>query len=129
MIIEILDNYVRFSSRISNRYSLRHCGIINENIYNRGIFLMIIAFAISIFSLFNFVSGATVNVCGSGCDFNMIQGAINNASDGDIIDVGAGVYIETLVINKSLTLRGAQADVDARGRTENSGISSIIDSN
>ena len=42
-------------------------------------------------------------------DFTKIQDAINAASDGDTIIVHAGVYNEHVVINKSLTLLGAQA--------------------
>src|SRR3989442_9993514 len=49
-----------------------------------------------------------------------IQAAINKASPNDTINVAAGVYPEPapgpLTVNKTLTLLGAQAGVDARGR-------------
>src|SRR2546423_1028721 len=49
-----------------------------------------------------------------------IQAAINKASAGDTIIVAAGLYPEAapgpLSVNKTLTLLGAQAGVDARGR-------------
>ena len=48
-----------------------------------------------------------------------IQDAVNAASPGDTIEVCAGTYPEPapgpLTINKSVTLEGAQAGVDARG--------------
>lgn len=45
-----------------------------------------------------------------------IQDAVNDASPGDTIEVCAGTYTENVVLNKSLTLNGAQAGVDACGR-------------
>jgi len=52
---------------------------------------------------------------GSG-DFTSIQEAIDAASDGDTIVVAAGFYAidQTIVIDKEITLLGAQAGVDAR---------------
>jgi hypothetical protein len=47
-----------------------------------------------------------------------IQAAINKASNGDTINVAAGMYLELaagpLTVNKTLTLLGAQAGIDAR---------------
>lgn len=45
-----------------------------------------------------------------------INAAIVKASAGDTINVAAGTYAENVVLNKDLTLSGAQAGVDARGR-------------
>lgn len=50
---------------------------------------------------------ATLTVCPSGCDYTSIQAAIDAASPGDIISVGAGEYVEQVVISKDLTLQGA----------------------
>jgi len=56
--------------------------------------------------------------CGVLAGYKTIQDAINAASPGDTIRVCAGVYPEAapgpLTINKSVTLLGAQAGVDAR---------------
>jgi Ca2+-binding RTX toxin-like protein len=57
---------------------------------------------------------ATLLVGGGG--YASIQAAINASSDGDTILVAAGVYDEDLVINKGVTIRGAQADVAVGGR-------------
>ena len=46
-----------------------------------------------------------------------IQAAIDAASPGDTINVATGTYNEDVTVNKSLTLNGAQAGVDARGRS------------
>jgi len=54
------------------------------------------------------------------CDVNPcqhIQFAVNAAAPGDIITVAAGTYDEAVTVNKTLTVMGAQAGVDARTRS------------
>jgi fibronectin type 3 domain-containing protein len=64
------------------------------------------------------------HIVGSNVVYSTIQSAVNAASAGATITVDAGTYDETVTINKSLTLRGAQAGVNARnGR---SGSESIV---
>jgi hypothetical protein len=46
-------------------------------------------------------------VCPKNCQFTRIQAAINAASPGDTITVGAGKYYENLMVNKSVTLQGS----------------------
>jgi parallel beta-helix repeat protein len=63
-------------------------------------------------------------LCGgnSPC-YTTIQAAIDNSVDLDTISVADGSYDESVDINKSLTLQGAQKGVDARNR---SGAESVI---
>jgi nitrous oxidase accessory protein NosD len=56
-------------------------------------------------------------VCNSGCDFSSIQAAVNAASPGTTVSVFSGTYNENVVVNKPLTIEGAQHGVDARTRT------------
>jgi hypothetical protein len=58
-------------------------------------------------------AAATITVCASGCDFTTIQAAVTAASGGDTITVAAGTYDETVTIDKSLTIDGAQEGVSA----------------
>ena len=55
-----------------------------------------------------------------GKEFISIQKAINNASDGDTIEVSAGNYFEYLFVNKSVTLKGSKdAIINPRNVSEN----------
>ncbi len=51
--------------------------------------------------------GMSKTVCSSGCPYTSIQAAINAASPGATITIGAGSYFENVVVNKSLTLKGS----------------------
>jgi hypothetical protein len=55
-------------------------------------------------------------------DFASIQAAITFASPGDTIEVCPGTYIENLILDRRLTLLGAQDGVDARGRVASESI-------
>jgi parallel beta-helix repeat protein len=48
----------------------------------------------------------TISVCSSGCNYTSIQDAVNNAVDGDTIEIYSGQYNEAVVVNRSITLAG-----------------------
>ncbi|MEM4402570.1 MAG: right-handed parallel beta-helix repeat-containing protein [Candidatus Caldarchaeum sp.] len=50
-----------------------------------------------------------ITVCPSGCNYQSIQKAIDNAPENSLIQINRGIYSEGLSINKSLTLKGAGA--------------------
>ena len=49
--------------------------------------------------------------------YSTIQAAVNAAAVGSIITVDAGTYTESVTVNKTLTIRGAQYGKDARSRS------------
>ena len=50
----------------------------------------------------------TITVCESGCDYQSIQSALDAAAEqGDVIEIGAGIWMENLYTNKQMVLRGA----------------------
>ena len=61
------------------------------------------------------------HITGSTTVYSTIQAAVNAASVNAIITVDAGTYPELVTITKSLTIRGAQAGVDARSNLRRSG--------
>jgi hypothetical protein len=54
------------------------------------------------------------HIVGSTVSYATIQAAVNAAAAGAVINVDAGTYDETVTISKSLTLQGANVNVDAR---------------
>jgi len=52
------------------------------------------------------VNASTIEVCQTGCDYTLIQDAINAAVSGDTIYIHNGTYAESLDISKPLTLEG-----------------------
>src|SRR3989338_10711012 len=67
------------------------------------IILFIIIVLIFLIKL-NLATAVTVTVCTSGCNYTAIQGAIYNASSGDVINVLNGTYTENITVNASVTL-------------------------
>src|SRR4051812_8240821 len=52
----------------------------------------------------------------TGMNFATIQAAVTAANPNDVILADAGVYNELVVVDKALTIQGAQHGVDARTR-------------
>ena len=60
------------------------------------------------------------HLSGSSTNFATIQAAVDAAVAGQTITVDAGTYSEQVFVDKSLTIRGAKAGVDARTRATTS---------
>src|SRR4051794_732740 len=61
------------------------------------------------------------HIVGNATNYATIQAAVNAAAAGAIINVDAGTYSELVTVNKRLTIRGAQAGIDARLNTRRNG--------
>src|SRR3954454_9902857 len=73
-------------------------------------------------------SASASTVCTPGpptCDFSDIQSAVNAAAPGDTITVGTGTYAAA-IIDKPLTLEGAQAGSDGRPRVPLSPLETVV---
>jgi hypothetical protein len=57
-------------------------------------------------------NAALLDVCPAGCTRQTVQGAVDLAAPGDVLDVAAGFYPEAVEVTLPITLRG-----DGAGRT------------
>jgi inhibitor of cysteine peptidase len=73
-------------------------------IYSGKILVLVVIFAVSVILMG--VSHAELTVCLDGCNYKVIQQAIDAAKPGDSITVHGQTYSENLVVNKSLVIRG-----------------------
>ncbi|THG35439.1 hypothetical protein E6C70_05175 [Glaciibacter flavus] len=72
-------------------------------------------------------ASSTLTVCASpAATYTTIQSAVDAATDGDTIDVCAGVFDESVTITKNITLRGAQHGIDARSGRTNPAAETVI---
>lgn len=54
---------------------------------------------------------ATITTCPGQCGgYSDIQDAVNSASPGDTVILGPGVYRESVILNKSITLQGSEGE-------------------
>ena len=86
---------------------------INSKPHRMKLVLLLIA-SLSIF-LSPTVQSMTLSVCPSGCNSTTIQGAVDMASSGDTINVTAGTFSESVVVDKALTLLGTKANNNPLG--------------
>ncbi len=72
----------------------------------RGIILKLCLAIIAVILLVGSVPAATIVVCPSGCNFSIIQQAIDSSHAGDTVLVHSGTYYENVYVSRELTLRG-----------------------
>lgn len=73
-------------------------------------------------------SGSDANSCTTvGAPCRTIGAAIAKASPSNVIAVGAGTFAESVVVDKAVTLRGAQFGFPPSSRTAGSGAESVLD--
>lgn len=63
------------------------------------------------------------SVCAVNCNFATIQAGIEGGSDGDVLAIAAEIFVENVVIDKVLTLRGAGLN---RTLVDGSGAGSVL---
>src|SRR5258708_265847 len=66
------------------------------------------------------------HIVGDPTFYSTIQAAVNAATPRAIINVDAGAYSESVTITKPLTIRGAQAGIDARSNLRQSGANETV---
>ena len=86
------------------------------------IFCVVVGF---VFAISGMAQADTLYV-GPSETYTTIQEAIDEAIPGDTIEVAAGTYNEALIVDKSISLVGAKANVDPRGGAWTSGVSVIF---
>lgn len=62
-------------------------------------------------------------------DFQTIQEAINNVGDGGVVEVRAGIYYESLVLNKSITLLGENSRTTIIDSNKTSDVITVLSDN
>ncbi|GEM_PF-793360 len=67
---------------------------------------LILSSLLIILLAFELVDAEVVTVCQDGCDYSTIGLGIYHAQPGDIVEVQSGVYIENIVANKPMVVRG-----------------------
>ena len=82
----------------------------NHSTWFRMAWVLLALFALFLVTLIP-AEAATHTVCSSGCDFTSIQAAVNAASPGDEINVGAGVFAGGVTISTDLTIGGGGPSV------------------
>ena len=81
----------------------------NQKFYRSVVFLAVaVLVAFGAFS----VAATTLDVCASGCTFDSVQGAVAaaNAGGGDVISLGAGVFIGPVQVAKTVDIVGTGAN-------------------
>lgn len=84
----------------------------------------LILFSLSIISFHSYIYGQQVENLNTSNTYTTIQAAVDDASPGDVLEASAGAYKENVVIDKSLTLKGANTGI--AGTDVSRGAESIV---
>jgi hypothetical protein len=74
----------------------------------RVVFVLVVVCAVATSSAA--LAGSARTVCARGCEFASLQAAVDSSEWGATIELGPGVYAESVVLRGALTIRGAGAE-------------------
>lgn len=121
-------NHPLYAVRIKNGYNKGNTATVNGTFTGNYLdiwFNNVIGYTSSSTLVRRTFTGIRTVGAGPTYDYNTIQAAINAASDGDVIAVAAGTYVENVTVNKTVSLLGANENIACDSRVTESVIAPV----